>query len=143
MSDIDRDDLPELEPLAPGEELPLTKPPQQENVKERMAMTFAQANAEKGRRRLEAETLLGILPEVLILLFFSGIATYVLLNLGNVPFITVLFPVTLPLWYGFGSRMLVKKYPFEDALKECWPHIVITGLCLLMIVVHFIKGAFA
>ena len=137
------DDLPELEPLAPGEELPLTQAPRQENVKVKMAETFAQANAEKGRKQLVAENLLSMLPELLILVFFSVLGTYVAVSVTSLPLITALFPATLPLWFGFGMRMLVKKYPFQDALAECKPHIVMTAICLLIIVIHLIKGVFA
>lgn len=128
---FDGEQLPELEPLMPGEDLHYTRPPDHEEYMDydmRTKEIFLEADVKKKAARIRFVVRA---KEMLVLICIFSIVYVYVMTTGNKAKEWFTIAVIAPVPYGVVMRMVTNKMNFREALRQCKPYLYLSMLHLL------------
>ena len=128
---IDKEQLPELEPLMPGEDSHYTRPPDHKDFMDydmRTKELFLEADVKKKASR--TRFVVRAKEMLLLICIFSIVYVYVMTTGQNAKELFTIAVIT-PVPYGVMMRMVTNKMDFREALRHCKPYLYLSALHLL------------
>lgn len=134
---IDKEQLPELDELMPGEDLHYTRPPDHEDFMDYDLRTKEIFMGEDIRKKAARTRMVLRTKELLVLVSLFAIVYLYILSTERLPWKLALFTVITPLPYGVLMRMVSNKMDLQEALRNSKPYFVLTALNLIGDIVIF------